>query len=167
MGGDHLWDAIGAVGEFVGAMAVVVSVVYLSFQIRTNTRQIQSSEAHRFADEQNRLLEVTLSSRDHAELLTKLAGDEELSSPERTRAYAFSVRLINIWSAAESAYRKGQVDERYYQDMCCDVRDVISDFPFLLKYFRRHLDRRPQVRGEAILQPILDDRAVEASESQD
>jgi len=32
------WDAIGAVGEVVGATAVVVSIVYLSIQIRQNTR---------------------------------------------------------------------------------------------------------------------------------
>ena len=28
------WDAIGAVGEIVGALAVVISVIYLAVQIR-------------------------------------------------------------------------------------------------------------------------------------
>lgn len=28
------WDAIGAVGEIVGALAVVISLVYLASQIR-------------------------------------------------------------------------------------------------------------------------------------
>ena len=28
------WDAIGAVGEIVGAFAVVVSLIYLALQIR-------------------------------------------------------------------------------------------------------------------------------------
>ena len=37
------WDAIGAVGEVVGAMAVVVSIVYLSIQIRQNTRTTKLS----------------------------------------------------------------------------------------------------------------------------
>ena len=32
------WDAIGAIGEIVGATAVVVSLVYLAVQIRQNTR---------------------------------------------------------------------------------------------------------------------------------
>ena len=31
------WDAVGAIGEMIGALAVVVSVIYLAFQIRDNT----------------------------------------------------------------------------------------------------------------------------------
>ena len=37
------WDAIGATGEVLGAIAVVVSLVYLAFQIRQNTRQIDEN----------------------------------------------------------------------------------------------------------------------------
>ena len=32
------WEAIAAIGEITGAAAVVVSIVYLSFQIKSNTR---------------------------------------------------------------------------------------------------------------------------------
>jgi hypothetical protein len=35
------WEAIGAVGEIVGAVAVVLSLVYLAVQIRQNTQQVQ------------------------------------------------------------------------------------------------------------------------------
>ena len=37
------WEAIGAVGEIIGAIAVVVSIVYLSTQIRSNTRATKAS----------------------------------------------------------------------------------------------------------------------------
>jgi hypothetical protein len=30
MGGDHLWEAIGAAGEVLGALAVFVTLVYLA-----------------------------------------------------------------------------------------------------------------------------------------
>jgi len=32
------WDAVGAIGEMTGALAVVTSVIYLAFQVRANTR---------------------------------------------------------------------------------------------------------------------------------
>jgi len=32
------WEALGAIGEIVGAVAVVVTLVYLAVQIRQNTR---------------------------------------------------------------------------------------------------------------------------------
>jgi hypothetical protein len=35
------WEAIGAIGEIVGAVAVVLSLVYLGAQIRQNTRQVE------------------------------------------------------------------------------------------------------------------------------
>ena len=37
------WDAIGAIGEIVGAAAVVVSIAYLAVQIRSNTRAMKAS----------------------------------------------------------------------------------------------------------------------------
>ena len=33
------WDAIGAVGEMIGASAVVISVIYLALQIRKQTHE--------------------------------------------------------------------------------------------------------------------------------
>ena len=34
------WDAFGAIGENVGALAVVLTLVYLSIQVRENTRAV-------------------------------------------------------------------------------------------------------------------------------
>jgi hypothetical protein len=36
------WDAIGSVAELLGAAGVIVSLIYLSFQIRTNTKTIKA-----------------------------------------------------------------------------------------------------------------------------
>ena len=43
MGGDHLWEAIGAVGEIVGAAAVVITLIFLTIQLRQNTRSVDES----------------------------------------------------------------------------------------------------------------------------
>ena len=40
------WEAIGAIGEIVGAIAVVVTVGYLAVQIRQNTRSIRAAAVH-------------------------------------------------------------------------------------------------------------------------
>lgn len=37
------WDAVGAIGEIVGALGVLVTLVYLATQIRDNTRSLQSA----------------------------------------------------------------------------------------------------------------------------
>ncbi len=38
------WEAIGAIGELIGAAAVVVTLIYLAVQIRQNTRQLAQNE---------------------------------------------------------------------------------------------------------------------------
>jgi hypothetical protein len=36
------WEAIGAIGEILGAIGVIASLLYLSLQIRHNSRQIEA-----------------------------------------------------------------------------------------------------------------------------
>lgn len=44
------WDAIGTIAEVVGAVAVVVSLIYLAAQIRQNTKQVEEqARGQRFA----------------------------------------------------------------------------------------------------------------------
>ena len=42
------WDAIGAIAEVIGAIAVIITLAYLAIQIRQNSRLLESSlvEAH-------------------------------------------------------------------------------------------------------------------------
>ena len=37
------WDAISALSEFIGAIAVVVTLIYLAVQVRQNTQSIKTS----------------------------------------------------------------------------------------------------------------------------
>ncbi len=45
------WDAIGAVGEILGAIAVVVSLVYLATQINTSNKAVRQSSLHELMNE--------------------------------------------------------------------------------------------------------------------
>ena len=37
------WDAIGAIGEVLGAVGVIVTLIYLARQIRQNSRQLMGA----------------------------------------------------------------------------------------------------------------------------
>ena len=39
------WDAVGAISESVGALGVIVSLIYLALQVRQNTQQVRLSRA--------------------------------------------------------------------------------------------------------------------------
>jgi hypothetical protein len=60
------WDAIGALSEVIGAMAVVVTLLYLAIQLKQNRRDVQSNNFH----------QISISFND---LNRQIAGDPELS----------------------------------------------------------------------------------------
>jgi hypothetical protein len=37
------WDALGAIGEIIGAVAVIATLYYLSLQIKINSNEISKS----------------------------------------------------------------------------------------------------------------------------
>ena len=51
------WEALGAIGEIVGAVAVVLTLGYLALQIRQNTPSVRASTVQAISDSaQGRLL---------------------------------------------------------------------------------------------------------------
>ncbi len=92
------WDAMGAIGELVGGVAVIASLVYLAVQIRNNTR-VSASEAYRegasiwaevfrmFADTDNELV------------MRALIHYETLDSHEK---HTFDTLMITLLNALES-----------------------------------------------------------------
>ena len=40
------WEAVGALGEWIGAFAVVISIIFLAQQVRSNTRTLKARAAY-------------------------------------------------------------------------------------------------------------------------
>ncbi len=60
------WEAVGAIAESVGAFGVIATLIYLAFQIRSNTQE-------------NRLAATADISREYNTFLQLITGDAELS----------------------------------------------------------------------------------------
>jgi hypothetical protein len=48
------WEAISAIGQIVGAIAVVISLIYLASEVRRNTRASQLAAIRSTSDAFNR-----------------------------------------------------------------------------------------------------------------
>jgi hypothetical protein len=56
------WEAVGAIAEFLGALGVIASLIYVGMQIRESSRVVQASTSQAVADSaQARLLAVAQS----------------------------------------------------------------------------------------------------------
>ncbi len=100
---------LGNIGEFVGAIGVVASLIYLAVQIRQSTAQMKhNTEAFRMSslesslESASRIREIFILNPDIAELYVEgLNRYSELDAPQRFR---FAMLLRNIFGALQAGY---------------------------------------------------------------
>ena len=103
------WDTISAIGETIGAVAVVISLLYLAVQIRQNTNHIKSSIAatelsafERNIASGNRMREFFLLNPELLELYMK--GRESYTNLDTAGKIKFDMIVRNIFSEIQGAY---------------------------------------------------------------
>ena len=145
------WNAIGAVGEILGAIAVVVTLIYLAKELehaQSSSLLTSGERLLRTFDDVNRVIIEDVSLRE------ALFKQEPLTNPERLQLYMFAVTKCNMWLSAQNAYDRGQVSAELYSGACKDVQVAIDDWPSLLGSFRTRLERYPEVNRVAIFDPL-------------
>ncbi len=100
------WDAIGAMGELVGGVAVIATLIYLARQIHQNNKINASAVRQSFYDYTARqMLHGTDSSEFHAMLDRACMTDEELSHGERFQLMRFFQAVFVGYQCAFFQYR--------------------------------------------------------------
>jgi pyridoxal biosynthesis lyase PdxS len=82
------WEAISAVAEIIGVIAVVVSLGYVSVQIRQNTKVARAATRQAIAESTENLTSDLISNAEIAEIFVKHMNGEELSPVENLRLQA-------------------------------------------------------------------------------
>ena len=121
------WEAVGAVGEIVGAIAVVMSLVYLASQIRIQNRKSRSSATHEILEAFRNEIAV-IRDPDMADLLAKtLTSDfESLTESERIRYVGLFHPFFRVWEEAYYQHKDGRLDTRMWESMVAVYADSIS-----------------------------------------
>jgi len=85
MEGQMNWEALGAIGDFVGAIGVVVTLVYLSLQIRSSARATEAQVHASLSAEMERVI-VAISENDSlVEAMQTAQGGGDLTAAQRIR----------------------------------------------------------------------------------
>ena len=103
------WEAVGAIAEVVGVIAIFVSLVYVAVQIRQNTQQaarnVEANELAAFErniESGNRLRELLILHPEVTELLVK--GNVSYRNLNSTEKVRFGLLLRNIFAGIQGAY---------------------------------------------------------------
>jgi hypothetical protein len=157
------WDAMGAVAETLGALAVFITLAYLAVQVRSakdairlSTRQAASTHQLDVMAMANQMHQSILANRDYASLLVKLKGDEPLNEIEHQWLYSHVLWLINVWQAVQRARDLELLPEGFFETMCADVEKNLATHPGFREQAKAILSSYPTIAGMTIFKPILD-----------
>ena len=103
---------MGNFGEFVGAIAVVATLVYLALQIREHSNQLRVTSINAMNELINYGFDpIYNSDRNTNAWLTGLASPEELNELDRQLFELFMARLMNSFQTAVTQHRHGALDK--------------------------------------------------------
>ena len=114
------WDAIGAVGEILGAIAVIATLIYLAKQIRQNSQAVQISALRDTTEQWNRWSEVLATSPELADIV--ISGNKSYRQLPETEAIRYGAYVQMFFDSAES-YRSLVLEHRVQKDI--DVLEQI------------------------------------------
>jgi hypothetical protein len=117
---------LGAIGELVGGVAVIGSLIYLAAQIRQNTRAMRSTTHQTVVDSVLRTVESISDHPDVAELVARSAAiDVEFSPMEQVRFDPLANRRFTVY---ESIFlQRSEIAQEMWEGWDAGYREVVAN----------------------------------------
>ena len=117
------WEAIGAVGEIAGAAAVFASLVYLSLQIRQNTRAIRGSAERETVSLQQSALQPVAASLELAGVHDRaLFQFSEMSPAEQIQFHRTMTALFQSFESAFYQHKANLIGGEIYSRIVKNIK---------------------------------------------
>ena len=129
------WDAIGAVGELLGAALLIGSLIYVAFQVRDAKTQIKSATSQARVDSYQNLVAVRLQPELANAELTSRKAPEKLTDLDRFYMFAFLSMFMSHWQNVYYQRRIGTlVDE---QSGALDTLPLFKLSPYYITIWKK------------------------------
>ncbi len=130
----------GAIGELVGGVAVVVTLIYLALQVRQNTQAVHLSTSHAVTEDFRSMFALMAERSGLAEAIHKGLNDAtDISGTEKMRYWGFNSNFIYAFENAYIQSTQHALDPRYWAGMKRMVTDY-THVPSFREYWsnRKH-----------------------------
>jgi uncharacterized circularly permuted ATP-grasp superfamily protein len=115
---------LGNLGEFIGAIGVVISLVYLARQMIQNTNAIRAQSFNSMVQNSIRLLEHAFRDSEFAAFLARAESDPEaLTHEERVRWDAYMTAVYRHFGNLVYAHRIGTLDGQLWDSYRATLKD--------------------------------------------
>lgn len=120
------WEAIGAIGEIIGALAVFLSLIYLARQIRNQNRESMAASVHEL-NEAYRNSIMSFQNPNLAEVFTRAKNDfESLNETERLQFIAMVQGVFRVWEDAYHQHAQKRLNDRAWNAMVAQFAGYLS-----------------------------------------
>lgn len=109
---------LGALGEFISALVVMITLIYLAIQMRQNTSALKNGQTQQFQELNHDVLAPLINSRDVAEMWVK--GGQEFSSLDvidQQRMVFFEWRVISAWNHYYHMRQQNLIDDHFWREL--------------------------------------------------
>ena len=109
-------QALGNLGEFVGALAVVISLIYLARQMMQNTTSVRAASFNAMVQNSIRLLEHAFRDSEFATFLERAERDPDSLTPmETVRWNSYMTAVYRHFGNLVYQYRVGALDRQMWE----------------------------------------------------
>jgi hypothetical protein len=120
------WEAVGALSEIVGAAAVVISLLYLAIQVRTQNRESRLAATHEIL-EGYRNVAAAFQRSENAQLFAQANSDfDSLDEPQRIQLIALIAPTLRLWEEAFHQNKDGRFDDVMWKTFSKLFADVLT-----------------------------------------
>lgn len=129
-------QALGNFGEFVGALGVVISLVYLAQQMQQNTTSVRAASFNSMVQNSIRLLEHAFRDSEFADFLHRAEQNPEALTPaEMVRWDAYMTAVYRHFGNLVYQYRVGALDLQMWESYERTLEDHLRQTPSWGRWF--------------------------------
>ena len=130
------WEAISAIGQLVGALAVVISLIYLASEVRSSARAARLASERSLVEMLIRFAQQVAEHPHLSELFYRGIHDfESLEGAERMRFSALMDQLFRLYEETYYGQSEGHVAARIWRQAEAPLRDF-SAYPGVQAWWR-------------------------------
>lgn len=121
-----LSELLGNLGEFVGAIAVVLTLLYLAFQIRSNTQAVRSNTFQTVVDSLTGGISIIAQDAELTYIwVNGLSQSKDLSETERGRLRLLLLMAIRMWENAFYQSEHGTLERSQWEGILRDILSIV------------------------------------------
>jgi hypothetical protein len=134
------WDAIGAMSESVGAIAVVITLLYLAIQIRAQTKESRLAATRELVrDSQEAIESITRDKEIFSLYLKALAAYDDLPHEERIRISMCFFRVFRVSELSYLHHLSQNIETFHFENSLVRLTDVMKS-PGLQAWWENNRD---------------------------